>query len=72
MCLIHSTFSSIKTLWSLLPLFMGGLGENSVFVVDPKSLVFHIASYKLVGLKSLTQPLKGSINPSVKSIISLA
>ena len=61
----------IGGLSSLPPWFRGGLGVNLAFVAYPKSLVFQVASCKLVGLKTLTQPLKGSINPSMKSIISL-
>jgi hypothetical protein len=58
-------------IWSIPPGFRGVLGVDLVFFVDPESLFFHIASCKLVGLKALNQPLKGSIKPYVKSIISL-
>jgi hypothetical protein len=44
---------------------------NFGLAAGPRSLVFQMASYRLVGLKALTQPFKGSINPSVKSIMSL-
>jgi hypothetical protein len=44
---------------------------NFGLAVGPRSLIFQMASYRLVGLKALNQPFKGSINPSVKSIMSL-
>jgi len=61
----------IRRLWSLPPALRGGLGTNFGFAASSRSLVFQIASYRLVGLKSLTQPFKGSINPLVKSIMSM-
>jgi hypothetical protein len=61
----------IGGLWSLPPMFRGGLGTNFGFAAGPRSLVLQIAYCKLVGLKSLTQTFKVSIKPSVKRIISL-
>jgi hypothetical protein len=58
-------------LWSLPLVLRGGLGTNFSFVGGPRSLILQIASCKLVGLKAFTQPFKGSINPSVKRIMSL-
>ena len=44
---------------------------NFGLATRPRSLVLQMDSCKLVGLKALTQPFKGSINPYVKSIMSL-
>jgi hypothetical protein len=44
---------------------------NFCLAAGPKSLVFQMTFYRLVGLKVFTQPFKGSINPFVKSIMSL-